>query len=233
MVTIHGCIRRARSNASARRCKPRGSELVAVEPNPIDTIWTDRPAPPLGKVSLHARKFAGEDAKKKLARVLAALAVKDALLVSDPHAVAWLFNIRGHDVAHTPLPLAYALILKDAKPRLYIDPASSTKPVHDKLAALVSIRNPDHLVGDLDSTWREAQESPLRLRDSASQAHPNFCGSWRRLRNRQRPHRLDEGPQERRRACRGKRGATAGWGRDGQFSALVRSPCAKRQTHRN
>ena len=97
-------------------------ELVSVEPNPIDTIWKDRPAPPLGKVSLHARKFAGEDAKKKLARVLSALMSRDALLVSDPHAVAWLFNIRGHDVAHTPLPLAYALILKDTKPRLYIHP---------------------------------------------------------------------------------------------------------------
>ena len=124
-------------------------ELVSVETNPIDAIWKDRPAPPLGKVSLHARKFAGEDAKKKLARVLSALMSRDALLVSDPHAVAWLFNIRGHDVAHTPLPLAYALILKDTTPRLYIHPDKLDKAVHDKLAALVSIRNPEHLAGDL------------------------------------------------------------------------------------
>ncbi|WGJ14980.1 aminopeptidase P family protein [Methylocapsa sp. D3K7] len=130
-------------------------ELVSVEPNPIDTIWKDRPPPPLGKVSLHTRKFAGEDTTKKLARVLAALPPRDALLVSDPHAVAWLFNIRGHDVAHTPLPLAYALISKDTKPRLYIHPDKVDKAVHDKLAALVRVRNPEHLVEDLAALGKE------------------------------------------------------------------------------
>ncbi|MGA7656563.1 MAG: aminopeptidase P family N-terminal domain-containing protein, partial [Methylocella sp.] len=72
----------------AKAAQAAGAELVPIEPNPIDTIWIDRPAPPLGKITLHARKFAGQDAKKKLARVAAALAAKDALLISDPHAVA-------------------------------------------------------------------------------------------------------------------------------------------------
>jgi Xaa-Pro aminopeptidase len=135
-----------------------GASFVPVEPNPIDTIWTDRPAPPLGKLILHARKFAGEDAKKKLARTVAALSPNDALLVSDPHAVAWVFNIRGHDVAHTPLPLAYALILKDAKPRLYIDPRKLDKPVRDKLAAVVTTKDPDHLVADLAALGQERKK---------------------------------------------------------------------------
>jgi len=39
----------------------------------------DRPPRPLGKISLHARKFAGENASRKLARAAAALADKDAL----------------------------------------------------------------------------------------------------------------------------------------------------------
>ncbi|PZR91522.1 MAG: X-Pro aminopeptidase, partial [Hyphomicrobiales bacterium] len=50
-----------------------GAELVAVEQNPIDAIWTDRPPPPLGKISLHGLRFAGENAKRKLARAAAAL----------------------------------------------------------------------------------------------------------------------------------------------------------------
>jgi len=79
--------------------------------------------------------------QKKLARVAAALAAKDALLISDPHAVAWVFNIRGHDVAHTPLPLAYALILKDSKPRLYADARKLDKDVRDKLAGLAGLKN--------------------------------------------------------------------------------------------
>lgn len=135
----------------AKAAQAAGAELVPVEPNPIDTIWIDRPAPPLGKITLHARKFAGQDAKKKLARVAAALAAKDALLISDPHAVAWVFNIRGHDVAHTPLPLAYALIVKDSKPRLYADARKLDKDVCDKLAGFADIEGPDRLVPDLDA----------------------------------------------------------------------------------
>jgi Xaa-Pro aminopeptidase len=134
------------------------AELVPVESNPIDTIWTDRPAPPLGRVTLHPRKFAGEDAKKKLARVAAALGRKDALLVSDPHAVAWVFNIRGHDVAHTPLPLAYAMILKDAKPRLYVDARKLDNPVRDKLAGLADIEEPDRLAHDLEALGQGAKK---------------------------------------------------------------------------
>ncbi|MGA9488261.1 MAG: M24B family metallopeptidase, partial [Methylocella sp.] len=135
----------------AKAAQAAGAELVPIEPNPIDTIWIDRPAPPLGKITLHARKFAGQDAKKKLARVAAALAAKDALLISDPHAVAWVFNIRGHDVAHTPLPLAYALILKDSKPRLYADARKLDKDVRDKLAGFADIEGPDRLVPDLEA----------------------------------------------------------------------------------
>ena len=142
----------------AKAAQTAGAELVPVEPNPIDTIWMDRPAPPLGKITLHARKFAGQDAKKKLARVAAALAAKDALLISDPHAVAWVFNIRGHDVAHTPLPLAYALILKDSKPRLYADARKLDKDVRDKLAGLAGIEEPDRLVPDLEALGDAAKK---------------------------------------------------------------------------
>jgi Xaa-Pro aminopeptidase len=135
-----------------------GAELVAVEPNPIDTIWIDRPAPPLAKITLHPRKFAGEDAKKKLARAKAALGANDALLLSDPHAVAWVFNIRGGDVAHTPLPLAYGLILKDAKPRLYVDARKLDDHVRDKLAGLADIDEPGRLVPDLETLGRGARK---------------------------------------------------------------------------
>jgi Xaa-Pro aminopeptidase len=97
------------------------AQLIPVETNPIDAIWPDRPPPPRAAITRHPQKFAGESAKKKLARIVKALGKHDALLVSDPHAVAWAFNIRGHDVSHTPLPLAFALILRKAKPRLYIE----------------------------------------------------------------------------------------------------------------
>ena len=68
-------------------------------------------------------KFAGESAADKLKRMRAELAKlrADALVVSDPQNVAWAFNIRGSDVAHTPLALAFALVPREGRPALYVD----------------------------------------------------------------------------------------------------------------
>src|SRR5262245_19727158 len=88
-----------------------GAELVAVDSNPIDALWRDRPAPPTGAATLRELKLAGEAAPDKLKRIRVELKKlrADALLVSDPQNVAWAFNIRGADVTHTPLALAFAL----------------------------------------------------------------------------------------------------------------------------
>ncbi|HYP57802.1 MAG TPA: aminopeptidase P family protein [Beijerinckia sp.] len=149
-----------------RAARAAGAELVAVEPNPIDAVWSDRPAPPLGKISLHAQKLAGENAAKKLARVAKALGAKDALLVSDPHAVAWAFNIRGQDVSHTPLPLAYALIFNAeksgetkgaVKPRLYVDARKLDKALRSKLSELADIEEPSRLESDLAAIGQQGK----------------------------------------------------------------------------
>src|SRR4029079_1035243 len=78
-----------------KSCAAAGAKLIAVEPDLIDAIWADRPAPPLGAVRLHDLRFAGEASDEKLARVRAELTKlrADALVVSDPHAIAWAFNI--------------------------------------------------------------------------------------------------------------------------------------------
>jgi Xaa-Pro aminopeptidase len=96
----------------AKACATAGAVLVATEPNPIDAVWHDRPAPPRGAVVPHDLQFAGETAADKLGRVRAEIAKlkADALVVSDPQAVAWLFNIRGADVTHTPLAMASAIV---------------------------------------------------------------------------------------------------------------------------
>ena len=84
----------------AAACAKAGAELVAVDSNPLDSVWTERPPPPLGPVAVHGPQFAGEAEAEKLQRIrteIAGLGV-DALVLSDSHAVAWTFNIRGADV---------------------------------------------------------------------------------------------------------------------------------------
>src|SRR6202040_691257 len=95
----------------AAACAKAGAELVAVDTNPLDSVWTERPPPPLAPVTVHGTQFSGELEAEKLGRMrleMTKLGV-DALVLSDSHAVAWTFNIRGADVSHTPLPLSYAL----------------------------------------------------------------------------------------------------------------------------
>ncbi|QAY96228.1 X-Pro aminopeptidase [Methylovirgula ligni] len=123
--------------------------LVAVDLNPIDAIWTDRPPPPQGAVKRHPPRLAGESAKKKLARIIKALGKADALVVSDPHAVAWAFNIRGADVSHTPLPLAFALIPREGKPRLYIEAAKLNAATRAYLEDYAKVEEPAGLEDDL------------------------------------------------------------------------------------
>jgi Xaa-Pro aminopeptidase len=131
-----------------------GATLVAVDHNPIDAIWTDRPKPPHGKVSLHPLRLAGEAAEKKRARIVKALGTADVLLVSDPHAVAWAFNIRGKDVSHTPLPLAFALIPKQGLPRLYIEEAKLDETTRAALKPLATIADPQQIKADLAERGR-------------------------------------------------------------------------------
>src|SRR4051812_40277647 len=106
----------------AAACAKAGAELVAVESNPLDAVWTERPAPPLGPVAIHGVQFSGERETEKLGRIRGEIAKlgADALVLSDSHAVAWTFNIRGADVSHTPLPLSYALVPKHGRPTVFI-----------------------------------------------------------------------------------------------------------------
>jgi Xaa-Pro aminopeptidase len=131
-----------------KACAAAGATLVAVEPDLIDEIWRDRPAPPLGTVTLHDPRFAGEAAEAKLERIRGEIAKlrADAMVVSDPHAVAWAFNIRGADIAHTPLPLAFSIIPREGRPSLFVDGRKLSNDVRSRLEELADVREPSDFV---------------------------------------------------------------------------------------
>ena len=153
----------------AKACSNIGAILVATEPNPIDATRRNRPAPPNGAIVPHDLKFAGEPVAQKLDRIRAEIRKlnADALVVSDPHAVAWTFNIRGADVAHTPLPLAFAIVLADSA-RLYVDESKLTPAARNALAGLADIRSEDTFAQDLAALG--AEHLVVRL-DQATAAH--------------------------------------------------------------
>ena len=135
----------------AKACVAASATLVAVDPSPLDAVWLDRPAPPLGAIKLHDIRFAGEETVTKLAQIRPEVARlrADALVISDPHAVAWTFNIRGSDVAHTPLPMSFAIVPREGRAALYLDGRKLSNEVRHSLEALVDVREPDDLTRDL------------------------------------------------------------------------------------
>jgi len=137
-------------DAFAKALAPKRAELVPVEPNPIDEIWTDRPAPPLGAVRLHPARLAGKSVAEKLAELRRAFNGANALLLSDPHSIAWTFNIRGSDVAHTPIALAFALIPARGAPTLYLDGRKIRGEAREALEKILVIAPAQNLRRDLE-----------------------------------------------------------------------------------
>jgi Xaa-Pro aminopeptidase len=135
----------------AAACAKAGAELIAVEGNPIDAIWPDRPQPPLAPVTVHGLQHAGLTEAEKLAQIRTELTKlgADALVLSDSHAVAWTFNIRGADVAHTPLPLSYALVPRDGRPTIFIDHRKLSNLARDHLEQSADVREPDAMAPTL------------------------------------------------------------------------------------
>src|SRR4051812_10614695 len=128
-------------------CAKARAELVAVDSKPGDSGWTERPPPPLAPPSLHGVQYSGETAEEKLKRIrleIAKLGV-EALVLSDSHAVAWTFNIRGADVSHTPLPLSYALVPQDGRPIVFVDHRKLSNIARDHLEQSADVRDADAL----------------------------------------------------------------------------------------
>jgi Xaa-Pro aminopeptidase len=128
-----------------------GATLVPVAPNPIDAIWDDRPAIPAAPVAPHAEKFSGEAANAKRHRLGEALGDADAVVITSPASIAWLFNVRGGDVARSPLPLGEAILRKDGTADLFLAEAKVSRELREWLGNEVAVRGSDELAPALAS----------------------------------------------------------------------------------
>src|SRR5215212_7062581 len=100
----------------------RGAELVAVKHNPIDQVWTDRPEASKAHLVVQPDQYAGKSAAEKRTEIGDWLGKHhaDAAVLSALDSIAWAFNIRGADVTHTPVALAYALVHSDGTADLFV-----------------------------------------------------------------------------------------------------------------
>lgn len=107
----------------AKAAEKAGASWAALDANPIDPDWADRPARPTAPIVAHPLEFAGEDSKSKRQRIAETLRQEklDAAAIAAPDSICWLLNIRGDDVATMPVTLAFALIDADGGVGLFTD----------------------------------------------------------------------------------------------------------------
>jgi len=120
-----------------------GAELVAVDTNPVDAIWPDRPAPSDAKLSVQDNERAGKSSAEKRAAIADWLAERkaDAVVLSALDSIAWALNVRGADVAHTPVALAYAIVDADGTVDLFVAPGKMVDDVAQHLGNAVRIHD--------------------------------------------------------------------------------------------
>lgn len=125
-----------------------GAELAAAGieiedvPELIDAIWQDRPVMPQGKAFALPLSLTGASCSEKLALLRGDLAAcgADALVLTAPEDVAWLFNIRGSDITHVPVAVAYAIVTAGSA-ALYMD-AAKAENIHGVLEECGAVLRP-------------------------------------------------------------------------------------------
>lgn len=118
---LHGRAEIERLRAVAEK---KGAALVPLSANPLDAVWSDQPPPPGGKVRVHPLAIAGEDAREKRARIAAEIgkAGARAAVLSLPESLCWLLNIRGTDLARSPVAQGFGLVRADGRVDLAMNP---------------------------------------------------------------------------------------------------------------
>lgn len=137
-----------------------GIELVAAAGSPVDSVWVGQPPAPLAPVVAHDLAFTGATAVDKRADVAARLERDGigAAVLTQPDSIAWLLNVRGGDVACTPLPLSFAVVRDDGAVDLFIDRRKLAPGVEAHLGDRVAVRPPEALGEALDALGREGRK---------------------------------------------------------------------------
>ncbi|RST29923.1 aminopeptidase P family protein [Sphingomonas ginkgonis] len=101
----------------------KGATLVQVQRNPIDAVWADRPEASKARLTVQPEQFTGRSSADKRQVIADWLGEQgaDAAVLAALDSIAWTFNVRGTDVSHTPVALAFALVRADGTADLFVE----------------------------------------------------------------------------------------------------------------
>jgi len=142
-----------REIAELRRVLSPDVTLQAVADNPLDTVWADQPAAPSAAIAAHPLNLSGEASADKRARLAADLMDRNATaaVLSLPDSIAWLLNIRGADIARTPVALLFAILHADGSVDLFNAADRADDALRDHLGPDVRLHGMDTFAQQLDA----------------------------------------------------------------------------------
>ncbi|HVH49000.1 MAG TPA: aminopeptidase P family protein [Sphingomicrobium sp.] len=136
---------------AATGLKSRNAELVAVDRNPIDKVWADRPEASKAQLVVQPDQYAGRNSAEKRQDIADWLGKQtaDAAVLSALDSIAWTFNVRGQDVSRTPVALAYAIVHSDGTADLFVAGEKVGPEVRQHLGNTVRLHERDRFEGAL------------------------------------------------------------------------------------
>lgn len=139
---------------SERDIKPfidQSIQLVPVERNPIDNLWTDQPDLPLHPIFPHPIQYSGQSNSEKIALLTQKMKAMDqhAFIFCDPASICWLLNIRGSDIPYTPIPLVFAILHANGQVFLYANEKQILPETRGYLGSHVNFHHRENLLEDL------------------------------------------------------------------------------------
>lgn len=150
---------------------PGGIELVPLDDNLVDHAWSLQPPAPLSPAVPHPLEFAGRSSEDKRASLADDLAERgaEAAVLTLPDSIAWLLNLRGADVPHTPFCLSFAVLHADGSLDWFVDKRKVTPALQRTLGNSVRLHDPEALGSALD----DLGESGAKVL-----ADPGSAGIW-------------------------------------------------------
>lgn len=88
----------------------------------VGELWEDRPPLPKKEAFIHEIKYTGKSTKEKIEDVRKEMEKENAdyFLLGSLDDIAWLYNIRGRDIAYNPVVISYAIVSKN-EAYLFVD----------------------------------------------------------------------------------------------------------------
>ena len=152
--------------------KLAGKVTLVPSANLVDRIWSDRPAPPNAPAEFLGANRAGRTPAEKLAALRKTLTEEgaDAVVLTLPESINWLFNMRGRDVPNVPVLLGFAVVPRSGRPTLYVHREKISAELRQGLDGVARVADLAHLIGDLRKlgaadkrVWLDPATAPAAL----------------------------------------------------------------------